>query len=97
MIVGFGKLYINWKGEFAAGRSDDSCPSSDEFKAHFEDILNPDLINHDVTEVTTDVTIPILDEQISAVEVQEQIKRIHPDKACGPDGLPPGVFSLLPV
>lgn len=55
------------------------------------------MINHDVSEVTTDVTIPILDEQISVVEVQEQIKRMHLDKACGPDGLPPGVFTLLPV
>ena len=88
---------INWKGELAAERSDGSCPSSDEFRDYFEHILNPDVINHDVSEVTTEVTIPILDEQISAVEVQEQITRMHPDKACGPDGLPPGVFSLLPV
>ncbi len=88
---------IDWKGEFAAGNSKASCPSSDEFKAYFEDILNPDVINHDAIETTTDVTIPILDEQISAVEVEEQIRRMHPDKACGPDGLPPGVFSLLPA
>ncbi len=88
---------INWKGEFVAGNKEGSCPSSDEFKAHFEDILNPHVSNHDDTEVTTDVTIPVLDEQISAVEVQEQMKRMHPDRACGPDGLPPGVFSLLPV
>ena len=66
-----------------------------EFKSHFEDILNPDLINHVVTDITTDVTISILDEEISIVEVQEQIKRMHPDKASGPDGLPPVVFSLL--
>lgn len=88
---------INWKGEFASENNDKLCPSSDEFKAHFETILNPTVNNYDVTEVTTDVTIPVLDEQISVAEVQEQIKRMHPDKACGPDGLPPGVFSLLPA
>ena len=88
---------INWKCEFAGENSEKSCPSSDEFKAHFEAILNLDMDNEDVMEVTTDVKIPVLDEQISAAEVQEQIKRMHPDKACGPDGLPPGVFSLLPA
>ena len=88
---------INWKGEFAGENNEKSCPSSDEFKAHFEAILNLDMDNVDVMEVTTDVTIPVLDEQISVAEVQEQIKRMHPDKACGPDGLPPGVFSLLPA
>ncbi len=44
-------------------------------------------------EITTDVTIPMLDNQISALKV----KIMHPDKACGPDGLPLGVFSLLPA
>lgn len=88
---------INWKGEFASENSDKSCPSSAEFKAQFMVILNPTINNHDVTEVATDVTIPVLDEQISVAEVQEQIKRMHLDKKCGPDGLPPGVFSLLPA
>ena len=72
---------INWKGEFAAERSDGSCLSSDKFRVHFEDILNPDVMNHDIPEVTTEVTIPILDEQISAVEVQKQIKRMDHEKA----------------
>ncbi len=88
---------VNWKGEFTNENSDKACPNSDEFKAHFEAILNADVNNHDITDITTDVTIPLLDEQISAVEVQEQIQRMHPDKAYGPDGLPPGVFSLLPA
>uniref|UniRef100_A0A0P4VRG8 Reverse transcriptase domain-containing protein n=1 Tax=Scylla olivacea TaxID=85551 RepID=A0A0P4VRG8_SCYOL len=88
---------INWKGEYASENNGNSCPSSDEFKAYFETILNADTVNDDDVEVTTDVTIPVLDEQISVAEVQQQIKRMHPDKSCGPDGLPPGVFSLLPA
>ena len=88
-------IAICWKGELAGDNGDKSCPSSDEFKAHFESILNVDTDNDDV-EINTNVTILVLDEQISFEEVQEQITRTHPDKACGQDGLPSGVFSLLP-
>ena len=88
---------INWKGEFAGENNGKSCPSNDEFKAHFDAILNLGTDNSDPMEITTDVTIPVLDEQISVEEVQEQIKRMHPDIPCGPNGLPPGVFSLLPA
>ena len=47
-------------------------------------------------DVTTEVTIPVLDEAVTPAQV-EQVKRMKVDKACGPDGLPPGVFSLLPL
>ena len=89
---------INWKGDFATrGPGDNACPSDEEFKTHFEAVLNPSVgISHE-GDVTTDVTIPILDDPISTLEVQHQIRRMKPDKACGPDGLPPGVFSLLPA
>lgn len=46
---------------------------------------------------TTDVTIPILDEPITPGEVHEQSRKMKPDKASGPDGIPPGVFTLLPA
>lgn len=82
----WGWKAINREGEFAGESSDKLHQSNDEFEAHFEAILNSDINNHDIMEITTDVTVPVLDEQVSAAEVQEQIQGM-------PDGLPPGVFS----
>ena len=55
------------------------------------------MVDDDRVDVTTEVTIPILDEPIIPTQVHEQIRKMKPDKACGPDGLAPGVFSLLPA
>lgn len=39
------------------------CPSDDDFRCHFESVLNrEDVNNGNVDDVTTYVTIPILDE-----------------------------------
>ena len=46
----------------------DDVPSGECFKLHFEEILNPSQSSHDY-DVSTDVTIPILDEPISQEEV----------------------------
>ena len=43
------------------------------------------------------VSIPILDDPISYDEVSTEIKNMKPNKACGPDGVPPGVFRSLPA
>ena len=50
-----------------------------------------------MNEFHTDVTIPVLDDPISPNEVQIQIKKLKGNKACGPDGVPPGVFKILPI
>lgn len=90
---------INWKGDFSMDDcQDSSCPSDKDFKTHFETVLNP----NNETDIngnneTTDVTIPILDEPITPAEIHEQSRKMKPDTASGPDGVSPGVFSLLPV
>ncbi len=38
---------INWKEEFAGDDNYRTCPSSDEFKDHFEPILKPDINSND--------------------------------------------------
>ena len=43
------------------------------------------------------LTVPLLDDPISAAEVSAQIAKINGNKACGPDGIAPGVFKLLPA
>lgn len=90
---------IDWKGNLnMSGYGVDDCPNDEEFKAHFESVLNPPgIVDPYSGDVATDVTIPILDDPISPVEVREQIRKLKSDKACGPDGLSPGIFPLLPA
>ncbi len=74
------------------------CPTDQDFKTHFESVLNPiDETEHGLDNLINDVTIPVLDEPITPAEVHEQARKMKPDKASGPDGIPPGVFTLLPV
>ena len=39
----------------------------------------------------------MLDDTITTDEVALQIRKMNADKACGPDGITPGVFKLLPA
>ena len=69
-------------------------------KCFFEELLNiPDVTNLDLdaNAFTTPVTIPLLDSEISVVEVENSITKLKIDKASGPDGLCPGIFKVLPV
>lgn len=78
-------------------RQDRLCPSDDDYKTYFEAVLNPtDEIDHDGNNETTEVTIPVLD-PITPTEVQEQSRKMKPDKGSWSDGIPPGIFTLLPV
>lgn len=89
-------MAIDWKGNFGGERGSACRPSDEEFKVHFESIYNPsDTAALTVPDVH--VTIPVLDNDITYDEVTAQIKKLKPNKACGPDGLSPGIFSLLPV
>lgn len=53
----------------------------------------PDLLNECRD---TQVTIPVLDDPISHAEISAQITKINANKACGPDGIAPCVFNMLP-
>lgn len=74
------------------------CVPVTRISTHFDDVLNlTHVINYDENNKTTDITAPLLDEAIMPVEVPQQIRKMKPNKVSGPDGLPPGVPSLLPV
>lgn len=60
-------------------------------------LMAPNAVKLTECNFDSNVTIPILDSQISPEEVQLQIKQLKPDKACGPDGVPPGILKMLPV
>lgn len=88
---------IDWRGNVTMMSTNaQSRPTDDDFKTHFETILNPIQAVIDIPVIDTDLTIPILDDPITVHEVEQQIQRMKRDKACGPDGLTPGVFSMLP-
>ena len=72
-------------------------PTENEFKKHFENLLNPaDQIplesNYDDCPY-----IPILDDAISVGEVKESIKETNPNKAADINGIPPGIFRHLSI
>ena len=84
---------ISWKGDFEASKSNKDTPSDEDFKVHFEHVLNPGNVQP-LSHISTDVTMPVLDDPISPAEVECQIKKMKVDKACGPDGLTPGVLTV---
>ncbi len=48
-------------------------------------------------DLNSNVYVPVLDDPITTLEVEQQIKIMKADKAGGPDGLPQGIFKLLPA
>ena len=91
---------ISWRGELSPSSSTQNVafsPTEYEFKEHFERMYNPpSVFVPNVDELQSDVYIPVLDDPILPQEVQDQVKRLKCSKACGPDGVPPGIFKLLP-
>lgn len=89
---------INWRGEIDTLDNDSNMPTDQQFKEYFEEILNPPNVQEcDLAEMETNVSMPVLDSPITAWEVSQQIKKLKPNKTCGPDGLAPGVMKFLPV
>ena len=88
---------INWKGELGTKRV--NSPSDEVFKSHFENLLNPGKCEYAEMPLTyRDISVPILDDPITPEEVQGVIDRqLKPNKGCGPDGLSPRLFAILPV
>ena len=93
---------INWKRDLSTDDQNETLtPSDQEFKEHFEAVLNPadtpdhvmdfeNVTGHDEVNNAIHVTIPVLDEAIMPAEVLDEAKKMKPDKASGPDGLPRG-------
>ena len=89
---------IDWKGNLQANDKSTIVPSDTEFKQFYESVMSPGHTDESsLGPVNVAVNIPLLDDPITPEEVTAQIKKIKPDKACGPDGIPPGIYKLLPV
>ena len=82
---------IGWNGSV---RSDVSAmPRDDEFKAHFESLLNPRVPNSNTNDLASCPYIPVLDDPYTPHEVERAIKMTK-DKAY--IGACAGLFRLLP-
>ena len=86
---------INWKGNFDIPHQSDMKPDDSEFAKYFSNLLNPTTSITHLQIPNVVIYIPVLDDPISPGEVIEQIKRLKPNKACGVDGIPPGILKLL--
>jgi hypothetical protein len=91
---------IGWNGTVNEAPHADT-PSDDDFKNHFEELLNnPDSQNGAVDITGTpgsNLYLPVTDDPIEPREVLDAIKHIKPNKSGGPSGLPPGLLKLLPT
>ena len=88
---------IDWKGRFQDVSEPQPKPSDQEFKDFYESFMND--IHNDSLRLEADsvVTIPVIDDPITTEEVIVQINSLNSNKACGPDGVPPGALKLLPA
>ena len=88
---------INWKCNIEEPEYE--IPPDSNFQEHLETILNPeDGMQLDQDEYLSDVHIPVLNDPISPIEVEDVIhKQLKPNKGCGPDGIAPGLLRLLPI
>ena len=83
---------IDWRGNIVASSDvDGDRPNDTEFKQHFESVLVSDENNLD--NVNTDVTMPVLDDPITPLEMEHQIRAMKPDKAVDRTGLLRAFFS----
>lgn len=86
---------INWKSDFdVVDRIGSTRSSDEELNEDFHEVLNlPGITLGHEHGPTTEVSIRVLDDSVSLLGVQSQMKRMKSKKTCGPDGIPPGVLS----
>ena len=86
---------IDWKGQVSEANV--SQPHDDQFKTHFELLLNPgNITSHDENVIDLDDApyIPILDDPFTTQELNDVLKGMKTNKSyCG---LCPGLFVSLP-
>ena len=88
---------INWKGCLQEDTRTGVRPTDEEFKNFYEELMGTARNNLTDEYRESSVSIPVLDDPITLGEVSTQVDNIKADKACGPDGIAPGVLKLLPL
>ena len=87
---------IGWDGKCDPQKTSET-PSEQDFKLHFEKLLNPTEANPTMSpDLHESPYIPITDDPISAAEVEEAIHQTKGNKSGGISGISPGLLKLLP-
>ena len=76
---------IGWNGD--VDETQKEAPSDEEFKIHFEQLLNPqEMVADDLHDTSDSPYIPILDDPIEQIEIMEaaesRIEEFYRDNAC---------------
>ena len=87
---------IDWNGSYQAPPESKTMPSDSEFKSYFESLLAPEA-SPDLQLPVSLSNCPLLDDPIQEIEVDKEIRRMSRNKSSGPDGIPPGILTLLPL
>ena len=87
---------IDWNGSFETPPDCLDRPSDDQFCEYFTELLNPPggPVKLNIPDCVT--YVPLLDDPIQPIEVEDVIKKLKPDKAAGIDGISPGLFKHMP-
>lgn len=62
-----------------------NCPGDDRYKAQYEELFNTPGVDS-LQDCSTEVCIPVLDDNIAVDDVHMQIIRSNEARTCGPDG-----------
>ena len=86
---------INWKGDISD--NDKVQPNEEQFKVHFETLLNPlhPTITVEDVDIDSAPTIPVLDSPFSANELDNVLKSMNINKSFV--GVCPGLVKMFPL
>ena len=86
---------IGWNGSTSAG-SNANMPSDDEFKQHFEALLNPpDAEVAHPEDYSDGPYVPLMDDPFRPEEVDAVIRKMKSNHSGVPSGVAPGLLKCL--
>lgn len=84
---------IDWKG--GMNNSNVDRPNDEQFKVHFENLLNPECREEESVELESAPMIPVLDDPFTPQELDDAIKSMNKNKSFS--GICPGLLPRLPI
>ena len=77
---------INWNGTLNSPGAQEENPSDEEFKCHFENLLNPHQHDSPASSIATDESpyLPLTDDPVGPREVDDAVRFLKMNKSGGP-------------
>jgi hypothetical protein len=89
---------IDWHGSFDTAYDQSDKPTDAEFCGYYHELLSQTDENfEDLASFTpaSGIYVPVLDDPISPIEVDNAVKCLKQNKAAGVDGVPPGILKVI--